>query len=53
MAEARLDDSSPLARAMAVWALARLLDENAFAALREKHMAGETDADVVGEWRAE
>ncbi len=52
-AEARLGDASPLVRAMAVWALARLLDEGAFASLREKHIAGETDHDVCDEWRAE
>jgi epoxyqueuosine reductase len=48
-----LDDPSPLVRAMAVWALARLLDDAAFAALRAKHMVGETDAEVRREWRAE
>ncbi len=53
VAEARLGDASPLVRAMAVWALARLLDDAAFAALRGEHLAGETDADVRGEWRAE
>lgn len=49
-AEARLDDASPLVRAMAVWALARLLDEPAFAALRARRLDTESDPDVRAEW---
>jgi epoxyqueuosine reductase len=49
-AERLLDDPSPLVRAMAVWALARLLDKAGLAALREEHLAGEPDADVREEW---
>jgi epoxyqueuosine reductase len=49
-AEALLDDASPLVRAMAVWALSRLLSEPAFAALRTRHMGNEADADVRREW---
>ena len=51
-AEARLGDASPLVRAMAVWALSQLLDEDRFATLREAHMPGEPDADVRAEWQA-
>ena len=51
-AEARLGDDSPLVRAMAVWACARLLDGAAFERLREAHMAGEADAAVRAEWQA-
>lgn len=51
VAQARLDDASALVRAMAVWALARLLDANAFARLRRSRMAGEADARVRAEWR--
>ncbi len=51
-AEARLGDASPLVRAMAVWALSRLLAEDRFATLREAHLPGEPDADVRAEWRA-
>ncbi len=51
-AEARLGDASPLVRAMAVWALGQLLDADAFAALREAHLPGETDTDVRDEWQA-
>ena len=51
-AEARLDDASPLVRAMAVWALEQLLDAEAFAALREAHLPDESDPDVRAEWRA-
>ncbi len=51
-AQARLADASVLVRAMAVWALARLLDANAFARLRGSRMDAEADADVRAEWRA-
>ena len=44
------NDPSPLVRAMAVWALSRLLGENSFAALAAA--ANETDADVRLEWGA-
>ena len=45
-------DPSPLVRAMAVWALGRLLDQVGFTALRERLLIGETDADVRAEWQA-
>lgn len=51
-AEALLADPSPLVRAMAVWALARLLRHDALASLQQRHLEQETDADVRGEWRA-
>ena len=51
-AKSRLDDPSPLVRAMAVWALARLLDEAKFAALRADRLPAETDPAVRGEWTA-
>jgi len=49
-AEALLADPSPLVRAMAVWALSRLLPEPAFARLRSERMMTETDEDVRREW---
>ena len=49
-AEARLGDASPLVRAMAVWALARLLDGPAFTRLRNRQMPSERDPDVRTEW---
>ena len=49
-AEALLGDTSPLVRAMAVWALWRLLDEADFARLRRRRRKGETDAGVLAEW---
>jgi epoxyqueuosine reductase len=49
----RLDDSSPLVRAMAVWALARLLDDTAFHGLRDARLPLESDAGVRAEWLAE
>ena len=49
-AEAALADRSPLVRAMAIWALARLLPLEAFAGLREIHAAGEQDEAVRSEW---
>jgi epoxyqueuosine reductase len=53
VAEDRLTDPSPLVRAMAVWALWRLLDDEQFAALREAHLDGEPDSDVRREWQTE
>jgi epoxyqueuosine reductase len=49
LVEARLDDDSPLVRAMAVWALGRLAPER-LRALRPSFAAGETDAAVRAEW---
>jgi len=53
LAVARLDDPSPLVRGMAVWACARLLDAQTFAALARERRPRETDADVLAEWAAE
>ncbi|MGE0003954.1 MAG: tRNA epoxyqueuosine(34) reductase QueG [Parvibaculaceae bacterium] len=50
-AERLLGDRSPLVRAMAVWALSRLLSERDFTALRDKHAAQETDDAVGAEWQ--
>ena len=52
VAQARLSDSSPLVRAMAVWALLRLADSAAYARLREAYRPGEADAQVRAEWDA-
>ena len=49
--EDRLRDASPLVRAMAVWALARIGDTAAVAKQREMALADETDADVRAEWQ--
>jgi epoxyqueuosine reductase len=49
-AERLLDDSSPLVRGAAVWALGQL-DPQRFAALAEKR-ALETDQSVRDEWAA-
>ena len=46
----RLGDTSPLVRAMAVWALARLLEGAAFRGLRDAHLPLESDAGVRAEW---
>ena len=48
-----LDDPSPLVRAMAVWAAARLLDAGEFVALARSYQARERDAVVLEEWRTE
>jgi epoxyqueuosine reductase len=45
-----LNDASPLVRAMAVWALSRLLDQAAFAQLRARHAGREQDSAVLAEW---
>lgn len=49
--EGLLSDASPLVRAMAVWALARLDRERA-QLLSAQHMAEEADVDVRSEWLA-
>jgi epoxyqueuosine reductase len=45
-----LADGSPLVRAMAVWALARLAEKGAVAALREQRLREEQDDAVRAEW---
>ena len=50
--ERRLDDGSALVRAMAVWALARIVGPERFAALRASRLDVETDQDVRREWAA-
>lgn len=47
---ALLDDPAGIVRAMAVWALSRLLGEPAFVALRNQRINSETDASVRREW---
>ncbi len=44
-----LDDSSPLVRGMAIWALSKLLPEQDFSALSAR-AALETDGSVRTEW---
>ena len=46
----RLDDASPLVRAMAVWALCRLADDAEMARTRHRRLAAETDPAVRAEW---
>jgi len=52
MARLHLDAQSPLVRAMAIWALARLVGREAFEALRAEYLPQENDADVREEWMA-
>jgi epoxyqueuosine reductase len=49
----KLDDPSPLVRAMAVWAAARLHGRRDFLALAAQYRAAETDAEVRAEWTQE
>jgi epoxyqueuosine reductase len=51
-AQRLLDDPSAPVRGAAVWALSRLLDAEAFWALRETYAAAETDEQVEAEWAA-
>jgi epoxyqueuosine reductase len=46
-----LDDASPLARAMAVWAIGRLLPSEAVARHAAERLEHEDDPDVREEWR--
>jgi epoxyqueuosine reductase len=48
----RLDDASPLVRAMAVWALGRLDEGRRIAALGASHAGREADVAVRAEWHA-
>jgi epoxyqueuosine reductase len=43
-------DEAAIVRAAAVWALARLMEQSDFAALRSQHAAAEIDAYVRSEW---
>jgi epoxyqueuosine reductase len=52
VAEAKLNDNSPLVRGMAVWALRQLLDGPAFERLKSAHAAREREASVREEWDA-
>jgi epoxyqueuosine reductase len=52
LVEARLADSSPLVRAMAVWALSRLAPQR-FHSLRAARSSQEPDAAVRSEWMGE
>jgi epoxyqueuosine reductase len=49
-AERLLDDPAPIVRGAAVWALSRLLNAEAFAALQAARLAGEGDSQVREEW---
>ena len=49
-AEKLLDDESPLVRAMAVWALKKLLPEKAFEKMSSRYRAREADTAVAHEW---
>jgi epoxyqueuosine reductase len=51
--ERLLGDASPLVRAMAVWALARLAEPEQWATLRGARASSEPDANVRAEWGAE
>ena len=50
--ERQLADPSALVRAMAVWALARLLPLDKLGRLAENHLPSESDDDVRHEWQA-
>jgi epoxyqueuosine reductase len=51
VAEGRLSDSSPLVRAMAIWALSKLLTRDEFQQLSAQHLTRELDPAVAAEWR--
>ena len=52
VAERRLRDESPLVRAMAVWALARLAPRARFEQCKAQHLPQENDPEIRAEWRA-
>jgi epoxyqueuosine reductase len=49
----RLDDASPLVRAMAVWAVRRLLPDDERDRVAKRFLPNETDPDVRAEWSAD
>ncbi len=49
----RLHHSSPLVRAMAVWALRQLAETTQFMQLKTRHSPAESDSDVMSEWNLE
>jgi epoxyqueuosine reductase len=52
MIKTKLDDASPLIRGMAVWALSALITPQAFKAMAQHRLTGESDALVKAEWLA-
>jgi epoxyqueuosine reductase len=52
VAERLLNDSSPLVRAMAVWALAQLMHHEDFQQARDRHAVTEPDLAVKAEWNS-
>jgi epoxyqueuosine reductase len=50
-AERLLNDAAPLVRAMAIWALRRLLPPEALARHAAERLNQESDPDVREEWR--
>lgn len=50
--ETLLTDRSPLVRAMAVWAMRQLTDDDIGDTVRHRHLAREGDSDVRAEWQA-
>jgi epoxyqueuosine reductase len=52
VSKARLADEPPLVRAMAVWALSKLLSVAEFAVLAERYTDSEVDPDVLSEWNS-
>lgn len=52
-AEDLMDSPSPLVRGAAVWALARLMNSQAFSALAQRRAKAEDDPDVIAEWAKE
>jgi len=45
-----LNEEDPVLRETAVWALRKLLSNNAFLRLRDQYSSGEIDANVLAEW---
>ncbi len=52
VAEKRLSETSPLVRAMAVWALARLAPGARFEQCKAQHLPTESDPETCAEWRS-
>lgn len=48
--EGRLNDEAPIVRAMAIWALAKLVSDDYFLEIRERYLDRESDQSVKVEW---
>ena len=49
--KASLDNTSPLIKGAAIWALSQLLSKDEYILLQQAHLPHETDPEIIEEWR--